>query len=142
MAKNKINQSQAGATTLGYAQVTTGQNTTSTSYVQATGLTSTVTIPSGGRNVKITYFSRNLYNGGGNSVYISIWDGTVGSGTQLAETSQATASGTTSSGVCIAVVTPSAGSKTYNIGLKSGSSTTAGFDAAATYPAFMLVELI
>lgn len=46
---------------LGYAQITSNFTTTSVSDVQVTGLTTTVTVPSGGRGVKITVYSEALY---------------------------------------------------------------------------------
>lgn len=128
---------------LGYAQITSNFTTTSTSPVQVTGLTATVTIPAGGRKVKITAWANSMAQSAGvDGVVLSIWDGTVGSGTQLANT------GITGPGanyavpsICIAVVSPSAGSKTYNVGfdVQAGTGT---LNAAATGPAFILVELI
>ena len=57
------------AITLGYAQITSSFTTTSTTAVQVTGLTLTVTIPSGSRRIKITYTTKisirtscNIYN--------------------------------------------------------------------------------
>lgn len=130
------------AITLGYAQITSTINTTSTSYVQATGLTVTVTIPYGGRKIKITV-SCTLYNStSGQGVNLSIWDGTVGSGTQLQSTFY-TSGGSNYQAVqtIIAVVTPSAGSKTYNVGY-SASADTANINASSTLVPFILVEAI
>src|SRR4051794_30434480 len=45
------------AITLGYTQITSNFVTASTTVVQVTGLTATVTIPSGGRRIKITAFA-------------------------------------------------------------------------------------
>jgi hypothetical protein len=43
----------------------------------------------------------------------------------------------------IAVVTPSSGSKTYNVGIATNNaSDPVSLDAAATAPAFILVEVI
>lgn len=73
---------------------------------------------------------------------MSIWDGVVGSGTQLAqlELDQATSTFQVG-GTCMAVVSPSAGPKTYNIGFRT-SGGTASFTASATAPAFLLIEAI
>lgn len=128
------------AITLGYAQITSNFTTTSTTAVQVTGLTATVTIPAGGRRVKITGYTSS--NGSGGISQMSIWDGTVGSGTQLQTFNSPTAG---ASGALIqAVVTPTAGSKTYNIGVltTSGTSTIAADAAGTTSPAFILVETI
>lgn len=133
------------AITLGYAQITTNFSTVSTMAAQITGLTTTVTIPSGGRKVKITGFASDMFAAtAADYIAMTIWDGTVGSGTQLAR-GQMNGQGTAgqSVGIVMAVVTPAAGSKTYNIGLQTGSAShAANIEAAASFPAFILVETI
>lgn len=126
---------------LGYAQITSSATTTSATAAQVSTLTAAVTIPAGGRGVKITAFAQSLTNTGSNFVGLSIWDGTVGSGTQLAESGGSITSATGIPGIAIAFVTPSAGAKTYNVGLRT-SGGTATLAAGATYPAFILVEMI
>ncbi|SDP32954.1 hypothetical protein SAMN04487914_10875 [Arthrobacter sp. ok909] len=132
------------AITLGYAQITAADFTTaSTSAVQVTGLTAAVTIPAGGRKIKITAYSGTIYSNASAHVVVTIWDGTVGSGTQLSA-NDFNNGGTTSItglGACMAVVTPSAGAKTYNVGFHV-SAGTGHFVASATAPAFILVEAI
>ena len=132
------------AITLGYTQTTADFSSASTTAVQVTGLTTTVTIPTGSRKIKVTAFSSYMYAGtAAAAAYISIWDGTVGSGTQLQE-SQVTSStgGQGYVGIAIAVVTPAAGSKTYNIGYRVSSGAAGTFHGSATTPAFILVEAI
>jgi hypothetical protein len=141
-----LDQSQVAGSTLGYAQITSNLTTSSTTQVQATGLTSTVVIPSGNRRVKITLYVSNSYNLTANKYCVfSIWDGTVGSGTQIGKAqifNNGTAGGA-GTVVCIATVTPSVGSKTYNVGFATDSGGgTNTLEASATYPAFILVELI
>lgn len=127
---------------LGYAQITSSFTTTSTSPVQVTGLTATVTIPSGGRSVKITTFAYYLTNSGVANTSMSIWDGTVGSGTLLAQSAITAAGGNyLVPATAIAIVTPSASTKTYNVAL-SVSAGTGTLAAAAPAPSFILVELI
>lgn len=128
---------------LGYASITTNFTTASTSAVQVTGLTATVTIPSGGRSIKITAFSRALYStSSGAAAKMTIWDGVVGSGTQLNESFGLQSGGAgASNGFVQAIVTPTAGSKTYNIGL-AASSGTATLEAGTTFPAFIFVEVV
>lgn len=132
------------AITLGYAEITSNFTTSSTSQVQVTGLTSTVTIPAGGRKVKITAFTGYLFNTtSGNSAFFRIWDGVVGSGTQLAGARSYAINNSTGNSVTLqAIVTPSAGSKTYNVSAFVDPAGTATVEAAATMPAFILVELI
>lgn len=129
------------AITLGYAQYTGPSYSGSTTISAVSGLSVTVTIPAGGRRVKITGYARDIFIGtAGAYAYFSIWDGTVGSGTQLA-LSQIYSNGGAPSGMVMAVVTPSAGSKTYTIGLQSTAGTPI-LEASATAPAFILVETI
>ena len=138
----QANQLATNAITLGYTQVTANITTTSTSSVQAGGLSTTVTIPSGGRRVRITAYCPFVSNSGGNTDHITIWDGTVGSGTQLVDAiTQVAVNGTGYNMVGSAVVTPAAGSKTYNVGIYTSGGTLT-ITAAATSPAYILVEAI
>jgi hypothetical protein len=126
---------------LGYRRITTGFTTTSATFVQATGLSVPVIVPLG-RKIKISAPARALYNLTANQyAFLSIWDGTVPSGTQLGETITFSGASSVGYGTTVsAITTPSTESKTYSIGLKC-SSGTAGIDADATYPAAVLVEL-
>lgn len=139
----QANELAATAINLGYVQITTNFTTTSTSPVQVTGLTLTVTIPTGGRKVKITGWTGQLISSGGTAnVTMGIWDGTVGSGTLL--TTSQFAGATSSLGASqtvIAIVTPSAGSKTYNLSLTT-SANTGVLTAVSNSPAFLLVEVV
>ena len=133
------------AITLGYAQTTTTFNTTSLTAVQYTGLSVTVTIPAGSRKIKITAYTVATYNNGGvgDGWRITIWDGTVGSGTQLSsfvlEKQYAVFS---TSGMAMAIVTPSAGTKTYNVGINVQTGGTAVTQPSSIGPDFILVEAI
>lgn len=124
---------------LGSAQITSNFTTTSTSQVQVTGLTATVTIPSGGRKTKITVKANIGQSTTGQSA-LTLWDGPVGSGTQL-DISYNGAGASTEPAIIIAVVSPSAGSKTYNVGFAASAGTGTVY-AAATGPATLLVEAV
>lgn len=147
LATNAVQANQLATTaiSLGYAQITTTFTTSATSATQVTGLAATVTIPAGGRKVKITVYSGAVSTStAAATAAVTIWDGTVGSGTQLqlAQVSQISA-GAGIPVIGIAIVTPAAGSKTYNVGLStSNGSDAANMGAAATAPAFILVETI
>ena len=142
LATNAVqgNQLATSAITLGYAQITTNFVTASATAVQVPYMTSTVTIPAGNRRTKITVYFFNASNTGANTDVLTLWDGTVGSGTQLQQynsTPVANSNGIT----MVWSGTPAAGSKTYNV----GASCTAGtgtWSATATAPAFILVEAI
>lgn len=130
-------------TTLGYAQITSSITTTSTSLVQATGLSITCTIPTGGRRVKITFYSQQITNNSGSNIIpIVLFNGTVGSGTQL-QVANVQAYGPQNGGQVDMIFShiPSSGSITYNIGweVNAGTGTIA---ASTTSPAFILAELI
>lgn len=148
LAANAVqaNQLATNAITLGYAQSTslyTGAGDTSAHLV--TGLTITVTIPAGGRRVKITGFVQDVAtNTATATVLLTLWDGTVGSGTQLAASRKTTTSATGLNPIMVmAVVTPSAGSKTYNVGLQTDNGSNTPFiEASSTAPAFILAEAI
>ncbi len=96
-------------------------------------LTVTVTVPAGGRSVKITTQIYQLGNTtSGDYIELSIWRGTVGSGTLVTAGAHGGFSG---AGIdfapLIGVETPSAGSVTYNVGL---STAAAGGTAQAFSP--------
>lgn len=138
------NNLSTSAITLGYASITSSWTSTTTSSTQVTGLSTTVTIPAGSRRVKITAWCGAFYHSTNpTDVYYEIWDGTVGSGTRLAYANHRTATTNHLEAVtAIAVVSPAAGSKTYNIGAYSAIAGTTTVSASSTQPAFILVEAI
>lgn len=147
MAKNMINQAQAQGTTLGYAQTTANFSTSSNTAVQVTGVSVNVTIPAGGRRVRVTGYCNSPYVSSGSVpawVVISIWDGPVGTGTDLCDAfvpfSSLNANNTLSPAV--AIITPPAGAKTYNLGMKVQSGNTGLIGASASNPVWIHVELI
>lgn len=148
LAANAVqaNQLATNAISLGYTQITTNFTTTNTTPTQVTSLSATVTIPAGGRRVKITAYCSSVYTASSTiGAIMGIWDGTVGSGTRLnAGNGFGNSSGgeATTTLTVFAVVTPAAGSKTYNVGLQALTATTATMEASSTNPAFILVEAI
>lgn len=126
---------------LGYAQITADFNTASTSYVDVTGLSVTVTIPAGVTKVRITAFighgSASVANAG---LALNIYDVTASA--QLNQADAATdASGDTVSMNPIAIHTPAAGSRTYKCQFKNnGNAGTVHTNSSATIPSFILVE--
>lgn len=146
LATNAVqaNQLATSAITLGYVQITSALSTTSTTPVQATGLTTGVTIPAGGRRVKITVFFSSVYISViSKNTQVSVWDGVVGSGTMIgASFFYSYAANAGFSLFVITTVVPSAGSKTYNVGIQVDSGSTGNYVASTTAPAFILVEAI
>ena len=133
----------ATAIKLGYAQLITGFSTSSTTDVQVPGLSATVTIPPGGRSVRITVYAGvvNSNNDAGQNNALTIWDGTVGSGTQLNIGIVHGGNTSMNSMFVQAITTPSTGTHTYNVGMRVDGSQGNIF-AGPTQPAFILVELI
>lgn len=133
------------AITLGSASITANISTQATSATQATGLTSTVTVPAGGRGLEITVSGGYLAVGtGSKNIYITLWRGTVGSGTQigLAQCTQLTANFATPM-TLVAIDTPSAGSTTYNVGYATDAGpVTLTWNVSSTSPAILLVKAI
>lgn len=131
------------APTLGYAQITSSFTmNTGTTPVLVTGLSITITVPAGGRRVKVTAWANQIHEISGSNVpIVSLWDGTVGSGTQISRMLGPN-NATGWPGSMIAVVTPAAGSKTYNVGMSNNGAGTAELEASSTYPAFIMAELV
>jgi len=143
-ASGTFPQSVLQGNTLGYAQIVADITTASTTIVQATGLSTTVTVPAGGRRVKITAYARSATNNNsGAYAQMFIFDGAVPAGTQLAGSStQVSAVNQDIPGIVIASHVPSAGSHTYNVGFRAAGSGTAKIGAVSNEPASILVELI
>jgi hypothetical protein len=140
---NSVNAAMlaTSAITLGYAQLTS--NSAALANNVTTGLTVTVTIPAGGRRIRVTAFCQSITGSANLAQYgLCIWDGPVGSGTAIASGySTAHASNAQVLGYASAVVQPSAGSKTYNVGMFTNSGT-GTVQASSTAPTYILVEAI
>lgn len=126
---------------IGYRQATSNQSSIGTTATQLTTLSCPVIIPSG-RKVVVTVYTSNIIPSTANQPELHAWDGTVGSGTQIA-----TGFGVNvgSTGVaCVAISPPLSvsGSKTYNGGAKQGSSGTCTVGGSSNAPAFIKVELV
>lgn len=128
---------------LGSAQITGNLTTQSTTVVQATGVTATVTVPTGYTQVKITLFGGYITpNTNAKNVYWSIWRGTVGGGTSVGATqfTQANANYATPL-TLIGLDTPGAASVTYNMGYYTDAGpVTATVGASPSAPVGILVE--
>ena len=107
------------AITIGKTSSFTSFSTSSTTDVQATGATLTVTIPSTGRDVEVMLDNIVMTNSSATAyTTISLWDGTVGSGTLIARKYwiASVAGGFQGASLC-AHYNPSPGSHTYNVGV-------------------------
>lgn len=125
-------------TTIGYVQLIANVAVTGAGPLQATGLTLPVIVT--GRRVKLTLTMFNLTtSAAGQNVSATVWDGVVGSGTQLTGVNEITGG---SSLMTQVEVTPTAGTKTYNVGLSGGAGSTLTLVASATAPALFKAELV
>jgi hypothetical protein len=126
---------------LGLRQILVNFSTSSASAVQVTGLSVPFIAPAG-RKISARSVARDIISSGGSAyMTLTLWDGTVGSGTQLTSSQVLGPTATSQGEPAVAEInhTPSAGSHTYNAGLHT-SSVTAQIDAATTYPAFLKIE--
>ncbi len=130
-----------GAITLGYAQSTTGFNNSNTFATDITGLTIEVTVPAGGRRLKITGFVSNISNASGtaNATDILIREGTTVLSFARGNTPTSSA---TYIGVAMYSAVVTAGAHTYRLSTKNDVSANVLLNAAVNAPSFILVELI
>lgn len=128
---------------LGHTLLCDSFSTAATSPTQISGLSVSVTIPAGGAKVKITIYTMYVLNTTATAANnITLWDGTVGSGTQLTLQSVTTPINSSATPLTAQWVgTVPAGSKTYNAAIHTNTGTTS-FYGAADSPGFILVELI
>lgn len=140
------NQLATNAITLGYAQIILPDNLTgSSSFQDVNGLSVTVTVPNGGRRIKITGYSPGIKTDGiaASTLAFSIQEGSTCLGTTLVNEPVAAYNVV---GFVQVVTTASAGSHTYKISVatSAGNFTVGAGSPSATQagPAFILVEAI
>lgn len=123
---------------LGYAEVTANQ-TGITTETDLTSLSVTVTVPSGGRRIKITGYVQAH-----STVTSDIYRLRIKESTTVLQDCQFGPQGSTSfnaTGVCMGVFTPSSGSHTYKLSLARDAGTgTVNLAASSTNPCYILVE--
>lgn len=126
-----------GAILLGSTKITSNITTTSTSFVDATGLTSTVTVPAGGRSVLVMFEAdRWACSTTGVGIYAQLLCDGVVIGTYTL-TAHNTANGALPL-MFFASNTPSSGSRVYKLQWKTDGGTIT-MTAGATQPAQLLV---
>jgi len=137
---------------LGYTERTSNfTDTTAGSWVDVTSLTVTVTVPAGGRDIKITAFASTLRATGaaGTFVSMSVREGSNVLG--MGGFNQGGIAYNQPMNVVARVSAPSAGSHTYKVSIGQSAAGTITLGAAASgtaslydahTPAFILVELI
>lgn len=131
---------------LGYRQIIANQTAFTGAATQVVGLSVPVIIPAG-RKIKVSLIlPQHLPATAFGTGFFSIWEGTVGSGTQRQLAKQVYNNNDTTifSSVVEAEFTPTSTSLTFNAGCgnsATGGSTTT-INAASTAPAYLKVELL
>lgn len=116
-----------------------------TNHQQVTGLSVTIDIVSGGIYSLEAFGDALGTNTNPATVAFSIWDGTVGSGTRLAASEVTTRAGGARDNAFVKTITSSlsAGSHTFNVGLRTdNASNTAFILASSTEPMFLSVQRV
>lgn len=132
------------AQTLGYAQITSNDNTGSASNsntpVDISGLSITLTMPSGGRYAEITAYARVYNQSTAATLTVYLYEGA----TLLGKSSIASpAANTVVSPVVFKIATVSAASHTYKVAVStSGLVGGINVEADATFPAFIHAKLV
>lgn len=146
--QNMISADQlaTNAISLGKAAATSTFTTSSGTEVQVTGLSVTVTIPAGGRDVKVSAFINRLLNQtANNGAQFSLWNGTVGVGSIIQSADYdggGIANAGSSQSPFVVLTAPAAGSVTYNASLKRFTGSTAQINASATAPNQIIAEVV
>ena len=128
---------------LNTTSITSNSSTSSTTAATpSVPISSSVTVPTGYTKVRVSFTASDIYAATASAtVIISLWRGTVGIGTQIGQLRCIPSPAESLPATFWALDTPTAGSVTYNIGLQtSNSADSANIEAAATYPATILVE--
>lgn len=119
--------------TLGYRQTITDFTTSSASVVQLTGLSCPVIVPTG-RKIELHANVPYITVSGTTTIPISIWEGTVGSGTTWGLTRPTSASGAANTGgQAFGETTPTSPSKTFNVGIFSTAGNSMTANASSSY---------
>lgn len=128
------------AINIGHAEITSPfTHTTPTAFVGITGLSVTVTVPSGGRRVQVTCYLRGMRTSAtaGTALVLGLFEGA----TQIADLNLAQVGGNNLPATLIASFVPSAGSHTYNVAGFQGAAGTFTADAASTAKGILDVDL-
>lgn len=126
--------------TLNYKQMTSNQTGIGTSATQITPFSLAIKVPTL-RKIKLKVYCWATDSTTTSTTTVTIWDGTVGSGTQVGSgLIKQSAAGNGTMQIAEIELTPSATSKTYNIGLSTGSGT-AGIYSSVGSVSFAKAEL-
>lgn len=118
-----------------------GMSGVGTSVTQITGLLAVVNIPgTTPRKIKLHVSGSNVYPNSTGALFLTIWKGLPGVGTQIGQSSPNLASGTAVPATCDAVDFAS-GNQTYSVGLARNATGTVSMDGSASAPIIFTVEV-
>lgn len=138
-----VDSAKLPSPTLGYAQINSNFTSAGTAEQAVTGLSTTVTVPAGGKRIKVTAYTGQLIASIDNSrIDLSIYEDSTRIGTSYG-TVRSGVSGGSGPVSTVVVKVPTAGSHTYSVRVtvSVGSGTATVFSDSVT-AAFLLVELI
>lgn len=125
------------------APIVTNATNTATSATQVTGLTSgTQILPSWTQELEFTVTGDTISNSGANSVIVTLWDGTVGTGTQIGQSTTIATGGKTPINFCFYQTVVGGSTHTYNIGMHGSGAGTNTLAASATAPCYFTVKAL
>lgn len=126
---------------IGYRQVTSSVNTTSATAVQITGLSIPMNAMPTLKRVKITLVLPTLTTSGNNNAGIVVYEGTVPSGTKVAEaTLSNTGVGAATNLHVSRVYNPSSASVTLNAGFYINGGSTLSTNSSSGNPTYLMIE--
>lgn len=118
-------------------------NATATSQAQVNGFSLTATL-SAGQEYRVRVFGASTYNSSSaTNTIIRVWDGTVGSGTNMG--AYVSSSPSANNQQAVYLETPAfkaTGSKTYNVSLEGNGGGTSTLACSSTNPAAMVLERV
>jgi len=136
-----VAQNKLATTTLGYAEITSAfSSATGNNDTDVTGLSVTVTVPSGGRRVRIKVYSSYLSDSASSALIIS----KIKESSTTLQTGDKTTNSANERNLWNVerIGVPSSGSHTYKVTIASNGGGTTAVNAASTAPAFIHVEII
>ncbi len=131
-----------GRGSLGYAEITADVTTTTVgSDVDVAGMSIAVTVPTGGRRIKITVFAAGFYASAtvGNVTVLNIKEGSTVLSFMRRDMEVANSPDV---GIVLYSAAVSSGAHTYKVAFSQNQAGILRVQAGATSPAFILVELI
>jgi hypothetical protein len=126
---------------IGEALLQSTTTTTSTSATAVNGLSATVRVPTGARQLEVGVMIAYIQGSTTTNVQIELWDGTVGSGTRLGQFPVSINAVNSVSPInAVIPLKGVSGTKTYNVAFFTNSGTVA-IGASVTFPSILTIKL-